>query len=97
MNQITNDLELCKFDGVSVTTVYTGGFNSLVKADIEWRKEHCEYMGDIECLRLSEIIEQLPYAPIITVFVDSPLSGQILQYGNYGDSWYEIGETCGYA
>lgn len=53
---------------------------------------------EVEVLKLSEIVEQLKGKCImITIFIDEPLKGRILQYGNYGDSWWEIGNTCGYA
>lgn len=97
MKKITEDLELCKFDGVTQTTVYTGGVCGLVKVDLEWRKEHCEYLGDMECLKLHEIVKQLPHELLITVIIQSMFDGKILQYGNYGDEWWEIGSTCGYA
>lgn len=95
MTKITEDIQLCKFDGVSVVSVYKGGFDNLKKADLNWRKERNKYMGDLEFLKLSEIVEQLQ-TKIITVFIDKPMEGRILQYGNYGDEWYEIGTTCGY-
>ena len=38
-----------------------------------------------------------PYS-IITVICETPLRGDIYQYGNYLDeAWYCIGETIGYA
>lgn len=54
-------------------------------------------MGDYEVLKLSEIVEQIGKNQIITVFIEEPMRETILQYGNYGDEWYEIGNTCGYA
>ena len=100
MKKITEDLELCKFDGVSCTAVYVGGMTSLYPATIKWRKVEEGEFGEIEVLKLSEIVEQLEEknVPIITVIIDSPMYGKILQYGNYPDDcWYEIGQTCGYA
>lgn len=100
MKKITEDLELCKFDGASCTAVYVGDMASLYPATIKWRRVEDGEFGEIEVLKLSEIVEQLEEknVPIITVIIDSPMYGKILQYGNYPDDcWYEIGQTCGYA
>lgn len=97
MREIIEDLELCKFDGVNTTKVYVGGLAYLHPALLRWRKEENDYMGDYEVLKLSEIVEQIGKNQIITVFIEEPMRGTILQYGNYGDEWYEIGNTCGYA
>lgn len=100
--EVKEDIELCKFDGVEAVAVYSGGLTSLVKQDPKWRKANeatCKALGmNVEILKLSEIAEQLKDAFLITVIIDGPLSGRILQYGNYNDGkWYEIGQTCGYA
>ena len=100
-----NEFEVCVFDGVNSSTVYIGSFDCLQKANLEWKKEFVKPMCmEIEYLTLNEIKEQIgdKYRMsgsfgIITIFINSPLHGKILQYGNYGDSWYQIGETCGYA
>lgn len=97
MRKITEDLVLCKFDGINTTNVYVGGFAYLHPALLRWRKEENDYMGDYEVLKLSEIVEQIGKNNVITIFIDEPMRGYILQYGNYGDEWYEIGTTCGYA
>lgn len=39
MKKITEDLELCKFDGVSCTAVYVGGMTSLYPATMQITKE----------------------------------------------------------
>ena len=99
MKQIkdTNVFVICRFDGVDADHVYTGGFGDLQKAELKWNKEYIELMEmEVETLTLDEIREQLGHT-MITIFRDSPMSGTILQYGNYGDSWWEIGTTCGYA
>lgn len=94
MKEIKEDLELIQFDGVDETIVYKGSFSYLEKAELKWRSAD----KDIKVLRLSEIVEQLKdETHMITIFVQEPLRGAILQYGNYGDSWWEIGHTCGYA
>lgn len=98
MKKIIEDMELCKFDGVNSTSVYVGGFAFLKPAPLKWRKEKWGYeIGEVEILKLSEIVEQIGKNQIITVFTEEPMRGTILQYGNYGDEWYEIGTTCGYA
>lgn len=97
--KITEDLELCRFDGVNETVVYTGGLCLLVPANIQWRNTgFCEITEtELEYLNLSEIVKQLPHIPLITVVVNGPLRGEIYQYGNYGPEWWCIGETMGYA
>lgn len=97
MKKIFKDIEICHFDGVSATEVYYGGLTDMVKAQLTWRKVKDEEMGEVEILKLSEIVKQIPLDGLITVIVDGPLRGEILQYGNYGYEWYQIGETCGYA
>lgn len=98
MKKIIEDMELCKFDGVDSTNVYVGGLDFLKPAQLEWRKIDWGYeIGEVELLKLSEIVEQLGKKQIITIFIEEPMRGTILQYGNYGDEWYEIGTTCGYA
>lgn len=103
MNKIENpnEYEICTFDGVNSSNVYIGSFEYLQKADLKWKKEFVESMSmEIETLTLDEIKEQILAKydiEMITIFINSPLHGEILQYGNYGDSWYQIGETCGYA
>lgn len=93
------EYEICEFDGVNSSAVYLGSFDNLKKAKLIWRKENLDFM-EINVLTLDEIRNQLkqrnPYV-MITIFVNSPLHGEIIQYGNYGDEWYRIGETCGYA
>lgn len=103
MKKIEEDIELCKFNGVDAAAVYIGGLTDLVQAQkLKWRKadeELCRALDlDVEVLRLSEIAEQLKEAYLITIIIEEPFSGRILQYGNYCDgTWYEIGTTYGYA
>ena len=96
-----NEYQVCAFDGVNSSSVYIGSFDYLQKANLEWHKEYVEPMGmELETLTLDEIKEQIiskNEMRMITIFISSPLHGEILQYGNYGDSWYQIGETRGYA
>lgn len=74
-----------------VSAVYVGGLTDLAPAELHWRENDGE-----EVLTLKEIAGQLE-ATIITVFIQEPMGGVILQWGNYGDEWWQIGETCGYA
>lgn len=100
-----NDMEITKSDGVDDAGVYIGGVTELenITDSLAWRKvsvpEHGYYA---ECLTLREIYEQVSsshnVSPIITVFQDSPLSGEIYQCGNYEDGkWVKHGTTKGYA
>lgn len=103
IKMVADDIELCEFDGVTAVAVYSGGVNRLEKINhkLRWR-----YDAEIsrmcfdpaKVLKLSEIAEQCKDEYIITVIVESPLHGEIYQYGNYYDNkWYKIGETAGYA
>lgn len=100
MKKIEEDIELLETDGVHFVTVYLGSFDRLVKAKLKWRKadeETCEALGaDAKVIKLSEIVEQLD-GLMCTLFMEGPIHGEIWQYGNYGDEWYKIGETYGYA
>ena len=100
--------EVCKDDSVSYTHVYSGFFNDLEPLELEWAKiEGVGEFGYLEVLTLDEIVEQArdiidedyirENGLVITVFIQEPLKSKILQYGNYGDSWWQIGETMGYA
>lgn len=99
-------IEICQFDGVTVSTVYTGGLADLksVADKLSWHedKKAGEFGMRYLFLTLSEIRDQIRnlhggLCPIITVFIERPFSGIILQYGNYGDSWWLIGDLYGYA
>lgn len=97
MKQIKEDIEICQFDGIEVNTVYTGGLSDLNNVT-EWLKWRRDDLKSPKKLKLSEIVEQLGDGePIITIISESPLSGEIWQYGNYGDSWWKIGTLYGYA
>ncbi len=95
---------VAEFDGVTDCGIYLGGLARLkrVNKDLKWRIDKdlavmCECDGKI--LTLSEIAEQLKgrgYG-VITVITISPLSGIVLQFGNYGEEWWEIGKLDGYA
>ena len=95
--------EVCKFDGVTSTSVYLGGFDNLEPLELEWAKiDGFDVFDYLEVLTLDEIAEQAREQVdengfMVTVFIQEPLKGKILQYGNYGDSWWQIGKTSGYA
>lgn len=99
---IPDNTKIYRFDGVDATTVYTGSFDSLEKAELIWhidKEMACITETYGEWLTLDEIAHQLKgKTHMITIFVDQPLHGEIWQYGNYNDgTWYRIGETIGYA
>lgn len=93
--------EVAGFDGSGAATVYQGGLHHLERTILCWRSDLSHER--IMVLNLDEIRNQIcgtgeDYKrKIITIFQDGPLSGTILQYGNYGDEWFIIGETAGYA
>ena len=99
--------EICAFDGITASTVYKGSFSNLscISRTLIWRED--DEAGELcykpyKVLTLEEITKQMTNlyggkCPMLTIFNESPLSGSILQYGNYGDSWYKIGDLNGYA
>lgn len=103
MKKITNpsEFEICPFDGNTVSRVYLGGVADLEKVILTWRtdKERSEMMGiRYLVLTLKELADRLgEKADLITVIVQRPLSGEIYQWGNYGDEWWQIGTLDGYA
>lgn len=104
MKQLTDDEMIFKNMGCEIATVYLGGFSNLQKTEVKWDIWEDKETGMMAHgfttahLTLGQIAEQCKdKAGIITVFEDAPLHGRILQYGNYGESWYLLGETAGYA
>lgn len=93
MNRVADNKAICESDPTTSAAVYIGGLFYLERANdkLKWRDDDGR-----KILTLEEIAEQLN-ARLITVFVESPFEGVIYQFGNYGDSWWQIGETCGYA
>ena len=78
------------------------------KQGFEWVNiDGTDWIDYIEVLTLDEIVEQArekvsddyirENGLMITVFIEGPLEGKILQYGNYGNSWWQIAKTSGYA
>lgn len=102
MKRIDNpdEYEVCKFDGVTAAKVYAGPLTELMEEELQWRTddELTEAFGfEAEVLTLAEIWDQVD-KPIVTVIIEGPFSGVILQAGNYSDnSWWEVGNLSGYA
>ena len=93
-----------EFDLVNWTHIYRGGFEKLEPAndDLEWHidPECSERVFDpYRYLSLEEIRDQLckDKSSVITIFNEGPFEGEIWQCGNYGDEWWCIGKTMGYA
>lgn len=103
MKKITNpsEFEICPFDGMTTSRVYLGGVADLKKVILTWRTD--EKRNEVKgikfyVLTLKEIADQLrEKTDLITVIVQRPLSGEIYQWGNYGDEWWQIGTLDGYA
>lgn len=100
MQKIDENTELAEYVGVNGIYVYRGYFSHLERADdqLKWRTdENNELNVSIRRITLREIADQLN-CPIITVFCDDALHGEIYQYGNYMDgNWYNVGDYLGYA
>jgi hypothetical protein len=110
--EIDPSFELTDFDGVDAAYVYAGSIPSLefMNKRIKWRDcdEKTNKMLGIEAhvITLGEIVDQIRKINIeeigmdfvmVTVFIDSPMDGIILQYGNHGNKRYKIGDYAGYA
>lgn len=105
MEEIKNpsDVEIFLFDGVSAAGVYVGTMDCLcsVRDILKWRNdaEMTDAFGEpVKVLTLAEIKEQLSNYALVTVIVESAMSGVIYRVGNYSDNaWWQIGELAGYA
>lgn len=103
MGVIDGSTEICTSNYVTCSEVYIGGLTELKVADfLQWRKIDDYSLGEIKLLTLDEIAAQVEimigHASLITVIINDPLCGEILQFGNYDDGkWYRIGVTAGYA
>ena len=86
-------------NGVTESFVYVGFMSGTIrKADLKWHYDDSDYIEGYKYLTLKEVASQLKgINTLITVFIDDPLKGWILQYGNDGDFWVLYGETIGYA
>ena len=95
--------EICKFDGMDSSAIYSGGLDQLVNITdrVNWNKdsEHIgEYGMEIEFLTLHEISEQIKTKGLLTVIENGPMRSKIFQWGNYpGEGWVYLGEVQGYA
>lgn len=59
------------------------------------------YLGDENTMTLQDIEDKakkdFKNLSLITVLVSRPLSGEVYEYGNYGDYWVKTGDLIGYA
>ena len=66
-------------------------------------KPYCykSYLDDDKSITLKDIEDrakkEFKHVVLITVLAESPLSGAVYQYGNYGGYWTKIGDLIGYA
>ena len=102
MTKIENpaEIEINQFDGISASSVYVGdfilGLELVRNSSLKWNERKGKF--PIKYLTLQEIADQLgSMNPIITVIVVSQMSGEIYQWGNYGEEWWEVGSLDGYA
>lgn len=98
--KVSEDTVITLWDGVESASVYGGWLTRMKLVSVKPRREKV-VTGDVfEMLTLKEIADQVieKYKlPSITVITDSPMHGTIYHYGNHGDCWEKVGETCGYA
>ena len=100
--EIPGSKRIYQFDGINSSAVYEGGLTHLEQLDVEWNTDDESYEtaeicdGDPEYISLDEIVEQFPDADQLTVIIDSPLHGEIYNYGNRGKKWLRVGFTGGY-
>lgn len=89
-----------RFDGVSMSGVFTGCLLDAerVTEKLDWREDDAGTGMPTELLTLAEIRQQISGEQLVTVVELGPLSGTVLQCGNYGhDDWWVVGELAGYA
>ena len=59
------------------------------------------YLDDENTMTLQDIEDKakkdFKNLSLITVLVSRPLSGEVYEYGNYGDYWVKTGDLIGYA
>ena len=100
--EIPGDTEIWRFDGIGAAAVYRGWLTELEPANVKWKTTEQSIKvanvtdGEPEFITLDEITEQYPDEQL-TVIIDKPLNGEILNYGNAGKKWLRIGITGGYA
>ena len=84
--------------GVSEVGIYTGLKSELKKANVKWTEDKdCPTEDRWLYITLDDIVEQVGRDKIITVIVETTLSGYIYTYGNHGDFWEYTGTLWGYA
>ena len=83
---------------------FSGLGQEIITVIIETRgKQKCykSYLDDDKSITLQDIEDrakkEFKHVVLITVLAESPLSGAVYQYGNYGDYWTKIGDLIGYA
>lgn len=101
--KVEDSLSVIRSDDVTMSGVYLGGLADLsnITDKIEWKMitdEENSTMGHIEKATLKEIADQFGGGGqnMITVIVDHPKDTEVYQYGNYGDSWFSLGNLAGY-
>ena len=103
-----NDTIIFRMDGASSACIFLKEACSIQTIPSEKFKWHCDDGGEFEelgdYLTLQEIGDQVRemfrgHTPVLYVWVDHPLRGEIYQTGNYpgDDAWILHGETKGYA
>ena len=83
---------------------FSGLGQEIITVIIETRRtQKCykSYLDDDKSITLQDIEDRIKnefeYVGLITVLAESPLSGAVYQYGNYGGYWTKIGDLIGYA
>lgn len=83
---------------------FSGLGQEIITVIIETRRtQKCykSYLDDDKSITLKDIEDrakkEFKHVVLITVLAESPLSGAVYQYGNYGDYWTKIGDLIGYA
>ena len=105
MRKFDRSFEVSLFDGIGQTGVYVGTLTNLknITDDLDWREgSETNIIGEhYKVLTLGEIEDQVDNKKLgylITVIHEEPLSGFILQVGNYSDlNWWKVGDLIGYA
>lgn len=81
-------------------TVYWGGCNELVKAEIDFpRIEEMLPYGDFRHITSEQILKEKPdNVSMVTVIYSDWTTGAVLQYGNYQEGgWVMLGRLYGFA
>lgn len=80
-----------EFSECIVTIIYAYGDGDEVKAKRKYLSR--------DSITLNDCLEIVGYKGegTVTVISEMALSGEIYCYGNYGEFWYECGQTKGYA